>query len=364
LEIAVVVGTRPEIIKMSPVIGVLKERKIDFSFVVTGQHEDYDMSMRFVHELGLPTPSASFQLGNSSPASQIGEIMAKLEEILKHTGCTLLLIQGDTNSMLAAAVTGVKLGLRIAHVEAGLRSYDWRMPEEHNRRMVDHVSDILFAPTKRSEQNLINEQVHGRIVVTGNTVVDAVNRYLPLASTTSEIMSGIPFSDFCFATVHRKENVDSADVLDELVGVLVEMEMPVVFPVHPRTNLRLREFGLYEKLSCSSRICLLPPIGYLDTLVLMKKSRFILTDSGGLQEEATVPSIRKHVIVVRSSTERPEAVEAGFAKVVGVNKESIQDAIKVLLDDPPPLPNLSPFGDGKASQRIVNTTEASLCEQR
>jgi len=348
-----VVGTRPEIVKMAPVINDLRARNLEFCFVVTGQHYDYDMSMLFVEELRLPAPTSSFRLDTSKPASQIGEIMEKLERVLEDAGSRFLLIQGDTNSMLAAALTGVKLGLRVAHVEAGLRSYDWRMPEEHNRRMVDHVSDVLFAPTKMSGQNLANEHVYGKILVTGNTVVDAVNHYFASASKNSVIMDRIPYPEFCFATIHRKENVDSMEILRGLVDVLVKMEMPVVFPVHPRTSVRLRESGLYEKLVLSRHIRLLPPIGYFDTLVLMKNCKFILTDSGGLQEEATVPLIRKPVILLRSSTERPEAVKAGFTRVVGVSEERVLDAITALLDDPPSLPNFSPFGDGKSAERIV-----------
>lgn len=339
---------------MAPVINVLRNRNKEFCFIVTGQHQDYEMAMRFVEELGLPEPTASFQLEHSRPASQIGEIMTKLEAILDVTRYELLLIQGDTNSMLAAALCGAKLGLRIAHLEAGLRSYDWRMSEEHNRRMVDHVSDILLAPTELSRQNLINEQVYGKVVLTGNTIVDAVEYYLALAPAIPEILNRVPFSEFCFATLHRKENVDSRVVLRDLVDVLLEMEMPVVFPIHPRTKARLHEFNLHEKLASVSRVCLLPPIGYMDTLVLMKQSKFVLTDSGGLQEEATVPSIKKPVVLLRKSTERPESVEAGFTRIAGVDKNEALNAIKVLLNDPPLLPDRSPFGDGKAAERVVS----------
>lgn len=345
---------------MSPVMKELTKKGVKFAFIFTGQHYDYEMSIRFVEELGLPAPTSLLKLKSHKPASQIGEIMVGLERILEDSDCRLLLIQGDTNSMLAAALTGVKLGLRIAHVEAGLRSYDWRMPEEHNRRMVDHVADILFAPTEVSRQNLTNEQVYGRIFVTGNTVIDAVNQYLPLAQERSDIMKQIPFPRFCLVTIHRKENVDSPEVLGDLVDVLLETQVPIVFPVHPRTDLRLREFGLYEDLVSSGSVTLIPPIGYFDTLVLMKSCEFILTDSGGLQEEATAPSIRKAVILLRSSTERPEAVEAGFTRVAGVHKEGVRHAIKELLDNPPSLPAHSPLGDGRAGERISNVIMEDL----
>jgi UDP-N-acetylglucosamine 2-epimerase (non-hydrolysing) len=354
-EMALVVGTRPEMIKMARVLDQFKQQDVECCFVLTGQHYDYELSRSFVRELSLPEPSSCFQLENSTPASQIGEIMTKLEPILRNARTRVLLIQGDTNSMLAAALTGVKLGVQVAHVEAGLRSHDWRMPEEHNRRMVDHISDLLFAPTEASKHNLIDEHVYGEVFVTGNTVIDAVSHYVPLAQKSSDILEQVPFQDFCFVTLHRKENVDSADILKELVDALLDLEMPAVFPVHPRTDLRLREFGLYHRLASSSRICLLPPVGYFDSLVLMRECQFIMTDSGGLQEEATAPLIRKPVIVLRSSTERPEAVEAGFARLGGVTKNTILGAVQEIRRNPVTLPGQSPFGDGRAAERIVRT---------
>jgi UDP-N-acetylglucosamine 2-epimerase (non-hydrolysing) len=345
---------------MAPVINALKRHSKEFCFIATGQHHDYEMAMRFIEELSLPTPEYSFQLQSSSPTSQIGEMMSKLEGALQSSASRLILVQGDTNSMLAAALTGVKMGLTVAHIEAGLRSYDWRMPEEHNRRMVDHVSDVLFAPTQTSMQNLTNEGVYGKIVITGNTVVDSVNHYLPLALKTSHVMNRISFNEFCLATIHRKENVDSSETLRDLVAALLEIGTPVVFPVHPRTETRLREFGLYEKTFSSPNILPLPPISYADSLILQKNCKFILTDSGGLQEEATVPSIRKPVILLRSSTERPEGIETGFTKLAGVNRDKILSLAKQLLKSPPQLPSLSPFGDGKAGERIVDTIENGL----
>jgi len=355
LHVALVVGTRPEIIKMARVLDQLRQQDVEFDFVLTGQHYDYELSRSFIKELSLPEPNSCFQLKNSTPASQIGEIMTNLEPILKNASIRVLLIQGDTNSMLATALTGAKLGVPVAHIEAGLRSYDWRMPEEHNRRMVDHISDLLFAPTEASKRNLIDEHVHGEVFVTGNTVIDAVNHYVSLAEKSSDILKRVPFRDFCFVTFHRKENVDSPEVLREFVDSLTELEVPAVFPVHPRTDHRIREFGLYQNLASSSHIYLLPPIGYFDSLVLMKACQFILTDSGGLQEEATSSSIRKPVIVLRPSTERPEAVEAGFARIGGVTKHTILDAVHEIQKKSLVLPEQSPFGDGRAAERIVRT---------
>jgi UDP-N-acetylglucosamine 2-epimerase (non-hydrolysing) len=219
--------------------------------------------------------------------------------------------------------------------------------------MVDHVSDILFAPTSLAAKNLADEKVHGRIFITGNTVIDAVK--LCLSENRSAIMKSVPFNEFCLATIHREENVDHPDVLRQLVAVLTEMSIPGVLPLHPRTNRRLHEFGLYRKLTSCPRLRVLPPAGYVDMLVLMKNCKFILTDSGGLQEEATAPSIRKRVVLMRSKTERPEAVDSGFVVVAGVRKENILKSIDDVINSPlRELPRRSPYGNGKASERIVD----------
>jgi len=356
-KITVVLGTRPETIKMAPIINLLQRRGSKPTLIHTGQHHDYELCEQFIHQLGLPRPSHSFKLSESNAAGQIGEIMVRLERVLGKSTAKLLLIQGDTNSMLAAALTGIKVGVKIGHVEAGLRSFDWRMPEEHNRRMVDHVSDVLFAPTKRAKANLIDEHIQGKIYVTGNTVIDTLDQYLPIAAKESGIMDQIEFNDYALVTVHRAENVDDPIVLTNFVQSFIESPIPIVFPVHPRTRKRLRQQHPYRKLAYSDNIQILPPVGYFDLLMLMKNCKLIMTDSGGLQEEATAPSIRKPVLVLRLSTERPEAVEAGFAKVVGVEKERILKAITNVLDKPPKLPHRSPFGDGRAAERIVRIVE-------
>lgn len=358
MRVTIVVGTRPETIKMSPIIRELEKQKIAFNFIHTGQHYDYNMSLQFIKELNLPNPDHSFKLKNKKPATQIGEMMTKLDEVLRNLKTKLLLIQGDTNTMLAAALTGIKLGLKVGHVEAGLRSYDWRMPEEHNRRMVDHISDILFAPTKRAKRNLVEECVHGKVYVTGNTIIDAVTQNLPIAEKYSKIMRSIKFKNFSLATVHRAENVDDPETLKGIVDAFIDSPIPIVFPAHPRTLKRLKQQQLLEKLKNSENLQLLSPLGYFDFLVLMKKCEIIFTDSGGLQEEATAPCIRKPVLVLRLSTERPEAVEAGFVKIVGISKNNILKAIKDSLDKSPNLPLTSPFGDGRASEKIVKLIES------
>ena len=234
------------------------------------------------------------------------------------------------------------------------------MPEEHNRRIVDHISDLLFAPTETAKKNLENEQVHGAIYVTGNTVMDAVAQHMPLAEKKSNVMNEIRYDEFILATTHRAENVDDPDVLTDFIEVFMEAPFPVVFPAHPRTVNRLKEFNLYGKLSASKNVQLLPPLGYFDFLVLMKNCKLIMTDSGGLQEEATAPQIRKPVLVLRISTERPEAVKAGFAVVAGTEKKKIQRKLHKLLANWPPLNKHSPYGKGDAGEKIAKITIENL----
>ncbi len=358
----VVIGTRPEAVKMSPVVKALLDRGIRTTIVHTGQHFDYEMGMRFVHELGFPKPQYSFRLKGTRPAAQIAQIMFKLEKAVRDCSPKLVLIQGDTNSMLAAALCAVKNKKPVGHVEAGLRSYDWRMPEEHNRRMVDHVSDYLFAPTTISAANLRAERVWGRIRVVGNTAIDTINQNLQRAEQNSTILSSIPFPEYVLVTFHRQENVDNLRVLQSFVAALTRSRAQVVFPVHPRTRQRLHKANLWRKISSAKNIKIMSPVGYFDFVVLMKHCRFIASDSGGLQEEATSPKVRKLVLIMRNSTERPEAVNSGFAELVGTKKDGIRQALDRFWETLPILPNRSPFGDGAASLRIVQTLSGYLDE--
>ena len=352
--VMVIVGTRPEIIKMAPIVRALQANSAPFTFVHCGQHYDYTMSKRFIHELELPKPDCSFEVRSRSPGLQTGRIMAIIERVVKDAEPKLVLVEGDTNGVLASALAALKLNVPVGHVEAGLRSFDLRMPEEHNRRLVDHVSTYLFAPTEKARKNLEKERIWGEVYVTGNTVIDAVIQHLPVAERKSGILKNIVFKKFALATAHRAENVDDSDVLENLVESFIEAPLPIVYPVHPRTQKRLRQQKMWKKLSSSENVQIMPPLGYFDFLLLMKNCEMILTDSGGLQEEATAPPMRKPVLVIRLSTERPEAVEAGFAKVVGVEKEALVKAMENALNERSVLPRVSPYGDGSAGKRIVN----------
>ncbi len=353
-EVLVVAGTRPEIIKMAPIVRALQKRNIPLKFVHCGQHYDYNMAQQFIEDLELPPPDYTFKVETSSPGVQTAQIMMHMDELLEKTAASVILVEGDTNSVLAAALAANKRGVPVGHVEAGLRSFDLRMPEEHNRRLTDHISEYLFAPTVRAQANLKSERVWGKIYVTGNTVIDAVIQHLPLAEKKSKIIEKIPFKEFALATAHRAENVDDLSVLKNFLDAFAEAPLPVVYPMHPRTQKILRQNSLFSKIEKADNIMILPPLGYLDFLVLMRASKFIVTDSGGIQEEATASGIRKPVLVIRLSTERPEAVEAGFAKVIGIKKPDILSAIEATMDSRRDMPETSPFGDGDAADKIVD----------
>jgi UDP-N-acetylglucosamine 2-epimerase (non-hydrolysing) len=350
----IIVGTRPEIIKMAPLVRAFKERNLPFVFVHCGQHYDYNMSQQFIEELELPKPDYGFKFRAQSQGLQTARILSLAESVVKKVKPRNVLVEGDTNGTLACALAAVKLNIPVGHVEAGLRSFDLRMPEEHNRRLVDHISTYLFAPTEVAKANLMNENVWGRIHVTGNTVIDAVIQHIELAREKSTILNRIRFKRFALVTAHRAENVDDSTVLENFVEAFTQSPVPIVYPIHPRTLKRMRQQKMLKRLSKSRNVQLLPPLGYFDFLILMKNCDLIITDSGGIQEEATAPVIRKPVLVTRLSTERPEAVEAGFAEVVGVRSRGLLSAIERTLARKRKMPTHSPYGDGKAAEKIVD----------
>jgi len=349
----IVVGTRPEIIKMAPLIRAMRERSVPYVFVHCGQHYDYNMSQQFIEELELPHPDYGFKVKAFSPGAQTGRILTLIESVVKKVKPRVVLVEGDTNGVLASALAAVKLNTPVGHVEAGLRSFDLRMPEEHNRRLVDHISKYLFAPTETARKNLESEAVWGSIYVTGNTVIDAVIQHLSLAERKSNIMNRIPFKRFALATAHRAENVDDSIVLRKFVEAFADAPIPVVYPIHPRSKKRLRQQKMWKALTGAKNVQLLPPLGYFDFLLLMKNCEMIITDSGGIQEEATAPPIRKPVLVIRTSTERPEALKAGFSKLIGVEKNDVLAAMLKTLNEKRLLPKRSPYGDGAAGVKIV-----------
>jgi len=356
MKIAIVFGTRAETIKVAPLLSKLNKKEC--ISIYTGQHYDVGMSTRFFRELGIGKPDYHMILRKventtSDRATQTAEVILKLAKIITKINPDSVVVQGDTNSVLAAAITSLKCNIPVCHVEAGLRSYDWRMPEEHNRISIDHMSELLFAPTINSKLILEEEKVHGQIFVTGNTSIDAVQQYVDMAEKRTKIK--LNNDEFILATIHRGENVDNKQVFSSIISGLLQSKIPILFPVHPRTQRRLKEFGFYNKIKNSKIISMIPPVGYFDILYLMKKCRFIISDSGGIQEEATSPKIRKKVLVVRKTSDRPEAIKHGYSELVGTNTDKIARTIKRNLKDSKISSRISPYGRGNASDKIIKT---------
>ena len=356
MKVCVVFGTRAETIKVAPLLSRFK--KNECVSIYTGQHYDPLMSKNFFNDLGIGKPDYHLKLTKIQNttidrATQTGEVILKLAKIISSINPETVIVQGDTNSVLAAAITGLKCGIPISHIEAGLRSYDWRMPEEHNRIAIDHLSEFLFAPTQTSKKILIQEKVHGKIFVTGNTSIDAVEDYVCLAEKKSKLKLNV--DEFALATIHRGENVDNKNTFESILKGLMQSKIPIVFPVHPRTQKRLEEFGLISKLKKSENIKMIPPVGYFEILHLMKKSKFIISDSGGIQEEATSPKLSKKVLVIRRTSDRPEAIKLGYSELVGIETARIIKAIKKTIKNPEIKSQKSPYGTGNASNKIIKT---------
>jgi UDP-N-acetylglucosamine 2-epimerase (non-hydrolysing) len=285
---------------------------------------------------------------------QTARMLEGIEEILLEEYPAVVLVCGDANYNLAGALAARKLGMVVGHVEAGLRSNDWRMPEEHNRVIIDHISEHLFAPTKEAKQNAIEDDVKGDIHVTGNTIVDAVHEHRDIAHEKSDILSELGLEEYFLVTAHREENVDDEANLTELVELLERVDetydADIVFSIHPRTVERLAQFGLRNRLNAVESIQIVDPLGYIDFLQLQSNARTILTDSGGIQEEACILQIS--CVTLRENTERPETVEVGANIVAGTNPERVLDAIEEVQSRKRDWAN--PFGDGTAAEQILD----------
>jgi UDP-N-acetylglucosamine 2-epimerase (non-hydrolysing) len=344
--IAIVLGTRPEIIKLAPVMSALADRGAEFTVIHTNQHYAEELDARFFEELDLPAVGVHLGVGSGSHGEQTGRMLERVEAALRGGEVSRVVVQGDTNSGLAGALAAAKLHLSVAHVEAGLRSFDRQMPEELNRRLIDHLSDDLFPPTPAARQYLLRESVPGHVhEPTGNTIVDAVKQYgtafrIPVADRGS----------YALVTLHRPESVDVElvlrTILDGVNRVLVHHGLVGVFPAHPRTRRRLEEFDLLP----GPHFELIPPTSFRALLDLQAHARLVMTDSGGLQDESCI--LGTPCVTLRNTTERPETVEAGANIVAGVTVAGIvSGAERMLALDSVNWPE--PLGDGRAAQRIV-----------
>jgi UDP-N-acetylglucosamine 2-epimerase (non-hydrolysing) len=358
MKIAVVIGTRPEIIKMAPVIDEMEKRNIDYILIHTGQHYDHEMSDQFFIDLELRKPDFNIGVGSGSHGNQTATMIKGIEAVLIAEKPDIVLVQGDTNAVLSGALVASKLHIPVGHVEAGLRSYDKSMPEEINRGIADVCSRLYFVPTEESAINLLFEGISPKdIFITGNTIVDTCMRNLKIAEK-SEMSSKFDFKgEILTLTMHRAENVDNRERLQNIVDALIELDdVTVVFPVHPRTVKTLKEFDMFEKLEKADHIELIKPVGYLDFLLLLSKSKFVMTDSGGIQEEAITLNVP--CMTLRYNTERPETVKAGGNILVGAEKDKIAGTVKEILNNRDLYDNMSmaknPYGDGNSSEGIID----------
>ncbi len=351
-SVAVVLGTRPEIIKLATIVRLLG----DAAWVVhTGQHYDPRLSGSFFSELALPEPDDFLEVGGTSRGHQIGEATLRLDALFAEKAPVAVIAQGDTNAVMAAALAANAREIPFCHIEAGLRSHDRAMPEEHNRVVADHLADLCCAPTATNVENLASEGINGeRVVRTGNTVVEAVRDLLPPPEERVEMCMrfGVRPGHFVLSTFHRPENVDDPGRYRMILEELAALPVPVVLPLHPRSVRRAAEHGLGDLLG---RLLVVEPIGYRDFLGLEAEAALIISDSGGVQEECSI--VKRPLIVVRRSTERPEVIGTFARRVlpgpeIGAQASLVLDNLEeahAYLSDLP-----SPYGDGSASERSLS----------
>lgn len=362
MRLCIIIGTRPEIIKVCPLIRFCRSNNISFFVIHTGQHYSYEMDKLIFNELELPEPEYNLHVGGVPFRFQINGMVSKIQNILKKEKCDAVLIIGDTNSMLSGSLVANQKGITLAHVEAGLRSHNLSMLEEVNRIIADNISDFLFAPTENAKKNLIEEGIaKEKIFVTGNTIVDSLQQNIKIAEKKCDILKklGLKEKGYIVLTAHRKENVDIKERLKNMLeGIKLVHEVsnyPIIWPIHPRTAKMIDEFDL----SIPKGVKKVSPLGYLEFLQLEEKSRLIMTDSGGLQEEGCI--LKVPCITLRDDTERPETLDVGSNMLVGVTPEAILEGFKTMSSKKNNWEN--PFGDGKAAERIVSILKSDLSKK-
>ena len=348
MKVASIVGARPQFIKAAVVSRELRKHHQEV-LIHTGQHYDANMSRLFFRELDIPEPEYNLGVGSGPQGAQTGKMLARIERVLRKEKPEWVLVYGDTNSTLAGALAAAKLYIPVAHVEAGLRSFNRRMPEELNRILVDHISDSLFAPTETAMKNLEREGLAERAHLVGDVMEEALRYYLPLARTRSSILDRLQLEPktYYLVTVHRAENTDVKMNLANILQALVQLDRPVIFPIHPRTRKMIKRFGL-EHVFDSQHIRFIDPVGYLEMLMLEENAAAILTDSGGVQKEAYW--LRVPCVTLREETEWVETVESAWNVLVGADRQRI---IQVVRSCVPPARCPLLYGDGHAAEQIV-----------
>lgn len=352
MKIATIVGARPQFIKAAPVSKALTEAGHTEFLIHTGQHYDYGMSQVFFDELGLPQPDVNLGIGSGLHGRQTGQMLMVIEEQLLARKPDWLLVYGDTNSTLAGALAAVKLHIPVAHVEAGLRSFNREMPEEHNRVLTDHCSDLLFCPTETAVEHLNREGIRQGAHLTGDVMYDAVLHFARIAQSRFPLLQNLNVrpKQYFLATIHRPYNTDNPVHLAEILQALASLDHPVIFPVHPRTQAAINKLKSDRPtIDSDNNIKFIEPVSYLDMLLLEENARLIITDSGGVQKEAFFFGVP--CVTLRPETEWVETVKSGWNKLVSIDQAQIQAATSVgnwPLEKPPAL-----FGDGQASAKIA-----------
>jgi UDP-N-acetylglucosamine 2-epimerase (non-hydrolysing) len=347
-----VVGARPNFMKIAPIVQELRRKDIPQFLVHTGQHYDANMSQVFSDELGLPQPDIYLGVGSDTHAQQTARIMMAFEDVCEEKRPGLVVVSGDVNSTLAAALVAAKLHIPVAHVEAGLRSYDREMPEEINRVLTDHLSDLLFTTEQAGDDNLRKEGINGkRIHFVGNCMVDTLLQHVEKAVALAPWQQyDLSPGGYAVLTLHRPSNVDNQETFTQLMTTIsrVSESLPIVFPVHPRTRSRMAEWGIQTPPT----LLLAEPLPYLPFLGLMAKARFALTDSGGIQQETTV--LRVPCLTLRWNTELPVTVTSGTNRLVGTDPQKIEESVKMIMNGTWKVGDRPPLWDGLASTRIAN----------
>ncbi len=363
MRIVNVVGARPNLMKIAPLLDAYRAApEIEPLLVHTGQHYDANMSELFFSQLGIPEPDLNLEIGSASHAVQTAEIMRAFEPVVQEHRPDAVVVVGDVNSTIACGLVAVKLGVRLVHVEAGLRSFDRNMPEEVNRVLTDAISDLLFCTEQSGVDNLRREGVDdAKIHLVGNVMIDTLLRHRERAEQSRVLETfGLADGHYAVLTLHRPSNVDDPVVLAKLLDVLevVLADQPLVFPVHPRTRQKLAQFGLAARVAAQPQLHLVDPVGYLDFLKLLAHARVVLTDSGGIQEETTILGVP--CLTLRENTERPVTALLGSNRVVGQQPERILAAYRDVMAARGGAGRIPPLWDGGAAARIVDVLREAL----
>ncbi|MFO7585213.1 MAG: UDP-N-acetylglucosamine 2-epimerase (non-hydrolyzing) [Anaerolineales bacterium] len=350
MKVLTVVGARPQFIKAAPLSRALRQAGIAEYLLHTGQHYDYGMSQVFFDELGLPQTDINLDVRSGGHGQQTGQMLIEIEKVLEAQQPDWVVVFGDTNSTLAGALAAVKLHIPVAHIEAGLRSFNRQMPEEHNRILTDHCADLLFCPTQTGVENLRREGLTEGVHLVGDPMYDAVRLFSQIAAQKSTILEslGLQKGGYLLATIHRAYNTDDPQALSSLLGVLQSLDETVILPIHPRTRKKITDFGLLDEAK-ASHLRLVEPLSYLDMLVIEQNARLILTDSGGVQKEAYFFAVP--CLTLRPETEWVETLVDGWNTVVGLDAEKIRHHVR--RTPPPSTPPKPVFGDGHSAQAIV-----------